>query len=184
MAIIIVTAPSGAGKTSIMGAVASLKHLGLGECISMTTREIRDGEEDGVTYYYTDKGTFETLKDNGEFAEHVEYSGNYYGIQKEEIERVLEEYNHVYIIAEYNGYKQLKTIYPNAVGIFMHMSKEDCMANMLLRGDSYDNATKRIGTYEEEIKNKGEFDYVIKNVRGKQRQTENLIYNIITQYDN
>jgi guanylate kinase len=63
------------------------------------------------------------------------------------------------------------------------MSKEDCMANMLLRGDSFDKAMSRIKKYEDEISKRNGFQYVIKNVRGKQAQTVNILRAIISQYD-
>jgi guanylate kinase len=185
MAVFLITAPSGAGKTSIMNYIK--KYVAgrsyLGEVISHTTRPMRDGEVDGVTYYYIDREKFESMHSNGEFAEKVNYDGNLYGVSKEEIERVQKQFNHVYIIVEFNGYKQIKEAFPDAVGIFLHMTKEDCMANMLLRGDGLEKANKRIATYEAEMMNRYVYDYVIKNVRGKQDVTARIISDIIRQYD-
>lgn len=181
MAIFLITAPSGAGKTSIMERVVRMmgnKNV-LGECISHTTREMRDGEENGKTYYFKDKKKFDELDAEGYFAEKVVYDGNSYGVSKSEIDRVLKTHEHVYIIVEYNGYKQIKEVYPDAVGIFLHMSKEDCFANMLLRGDSFEKANKRIYTYEEEMANRVAYDYVIKNVRGQQTAVSHIITSIV-----
>lgn len=188
MSIFLVTAPSGSGKTSIMNRVVEslnksflIKKKTIGECISHTTREMRDGEIDRVTYYYKTKIEFDHMKKLDEFAESVIYDGNHYGISKEEINRVLKTYKHVYIIVNYDGYKQVKKAFPNAVGIFLHMSKEDCLANMLLRGDSMDNAMKRFNTYDEEMANKHDFDYVVKNIRWKMDETVEIIKDIIIQ---
>lgn len=180
MAIFLMTAPSGAGKTTL---AQRLQKLGVWqECISHTTRPMRNGEVEGVTYYYIDEKSFlESVKDDL-FAEHVRYDGHFYGISKNEIERVIGKGNHVFIIVNYDGYQQVKNAYPDAVGIFIHMSKEDCMANMLLRGDKIEKATSRIEKYNEEMKNRHDFDYVIKNVRGKQSSTEVILYNIVKQY--
>jgi|SRR5690606_21575975 len=180
MAIFLITGASGSGKTSIAQMIQ--KSGTWQECISTTTRPMRDGEVEGKTYYYVDKEQFEAMYENGEFAEKVEYDGNLYGITKKEIERVMSKGRHVFIIVEYNGYLQIKEQYPEAIGIFLYMDKEDCMANMLLRGDSLEKATARINTYDEEIVNRKYFDYVIKNVRGKMVSTVQIIRGIITQY--
>lgn len=182
MALILLTAPSGTGKTSIMEMVQNYlgKHALL-ECVSHTTRPMRDGEVDGKTYYYIDKDYFQVGIDGGEFAEYIEYDGHLYGISVEEIKRRMNEAENVYIIVNYDGYKQVKEKFPDAVGIFLHMSKEDCMANMLLRGDSIENAVARIELYDDEMKNRVDYDYVIKNVRDKQMFTRNIITGIIYQ---
>lgn len=180
MAIFTITAPSGAGKTSI---AQMIQRQGVwDECISHTTRPMRDGEVNGETYYFVFKKEFEEMVTYDEFAEQVEYDGNYYGVSNEEIERVMEKGKHVFIIVEYSGYLQIKEQYPESVGIFIYMSKEDCMANMLLRGDSLEKAISRISTYDEEIENRKHFDYVIKNVRGKMASITSIIHGIISQY--
>lgn len=181
MAIFLITAPSGAGKTTIAQAIAKGGHWE--ECISHTTRAMRDGEVEGKTYYFVDREQFAQMDKNGELAERVEYNGNRYAVSKAEIERVLAKGKHVFIIVENDGYNQIKEQYPDAVGIFLHMSKEDCFANMLLRGDTFQGATERIELYDEEMKNSVEYDYVVKNVRYKQRQTEDVFKAIISQYN-
>jgi len=185
MALILLTAPSGTGKTSIMEYV--VRHLfprgTVSECISHTTRKMRAGEVDGETYYYVDSKKFGDMIEDEEFAECVRYDGNSYGITIDEIKRVQEQSRHVYIILNYDGYRQVKQIFPEAVGIFLHMSKEDCMANMLLRKDSMKNALKRIELYDEEIKNRNDYDYVIKNVRNRLPYTAQVIQSIMRQYE-
>ena len=178
----IITAPSGAGKTTIAQAIA--KAGDWTECISHTTRKIRDGEQHGKTYYYVDVPTFNTMKANDELAENLKYNGNLYGISKAEIERVTNTGRDVFIIAEYHGYLQIKDIYPNAIGIFIHMSKEDCLANMLLRGDKINDALERVSFYDDEMKDVVDYDYVIRNVRDKRFETENIIKSIIRQNSN
>jgi guanylate kinase len=185
MAIFLITAPSGAGKTSVMNYVKTyILPTELGECVSHTTRDMREGEVEGETYYFISREYFREMYEEGEFVEVVIYDDNLYGITEEEIKRVQKKYNHVYIIVEFNGYQQIKEIFPDAVGIFLHMSKEDCMANMLLRGDSIKKAEVRISTYEQEMLNRHSYDYVVKNVRGKQDETARIIAGIIRQYKN
>jgi guanylate kinase len=185
MAIFLITAPSGVGKTSVMNYVAEQSQfVNIGECISHTTRPMRDGEEEGVTYYYVDQDEFEDMKQAGAFAEAVNYGGNLYGISKLEIARVLRDYEHVYIIVDFNGYKQVKEAYPEAIGIFLHATKEDCAVNMANRGDTKENIELRLSTYEAEMMNRYVYDYVVKNVRGKKWLTAKIVENIIMQYRN
>ena len=181
MTLYLITAPSGAGKTTV---AQDVMKQGLWiECISHTTRPMRDGEVDGVTYHFVDEKTFLHMKKDGKFAEDVMYDGNYYAVSHHEIGQKLEENENVFIIVDFNGYGQVKAMYPDAVGIFLHMSKEDCLANMLLRGDSMENAVRRIGKFDSEMENSGDFDYVIKNVRDRLEYTEVIIRNIIYQHN-
>lgn len=183
MAVFTMTAPSGAGKSYFVKRMVDLRVWIEG--ISTTTRIIRikDGEVDGKTYYFKSKDEFLEMDDNAEFAECVEYDGNYYGITKAEIERVQKLGGHIVIIVEHEGYKQIKELYPDSINIFLHMTKEDCMANMLLRGDSLEKALKRIELYDNEMKNSADFDYVVKNVRNKQDATLQILTAIVRQYN-
>ncbi|AKQ08458.1 guanylate kinase [Bacillus phage PBC2] len=181
MTLFLITAPSGAGKTSIMHALNTYMGEGvLSECVSHTTRPMREGEVDGESYYFTDEQTFKDGIVLEAFAETVKYDGHLYGISKSEID--YKDTRHAYIIVNYDGYKQVKKVYPDAVGIFLYMSKEDCMISMLERGDSIEKALSRIELYDDEIKDKHDFDYVVKNVRGKFHETKNIVAHIIGQY--
>jgi guanylate kinase len=178
--IYLITAPSGAGKTTIAQALA--KQGEWVECISHTTREMRKGEVEGQTYYYITKEQFATMHKNDELAEAVTYGNNRYGVSKAEIERVMATGKDVFIIVEHYGYLQVKEQYPEAIGIFLYMTKEDCMANMLIRGDKINDALERISFYDEEMSNRGEYDYVVRNVRDRRFQTEIIIKSIISQH--
>ncbi|AZU98873.1 putative guanylate kinase [Bacillus phage pW2] len=183
MALFLITGMSGAGKTSVMDGVRNGMRHKLSECVSHTTRPKRDGEEDGKAYYFIDETTFQRGLDGGEFAETVIYDGYGYGIAKDEIKHRQAETTHAYIIVNYEGYKQVKEVFPDAIGIFLYTSKEDCMINMLSRGDNLDKANKRIELYDDELKNRNDYDYVIKNVRNKITGTMSIIENIIWQYN-
>ena len=180
MTLFVITGASGSGKTAIAQDIQ--KGDWWTECISHTSRNKREGEKNGETYYFISEKQFLEFDKMGAFVEQVVYDGNYYGISKDEINRARDEHENVFIIADYHGYKQIKEQYPKSVGIFLYMSKEDCLANMLLRGDSFDNAVARISTYEEELGNRDKYDYVVKNVRDRQYCTENVLINIIKQY--
>lgn len=174
MTLFLITAPSGAGKTTICNRVDNWV-----ECVSHTTRPMRNGEEHGKTYYFVSRQEFNRIDLKNGFVEKVEYDGNQYGVSIEELEEKEKKLRHVYIIVEYDGYKQIKKKYPDAVGIFLYMSKEDCMANMLLRGDSLESANNRIARYDSEIENRKDYDYVVKNVRGRMNNTISIIKEIV-----
>lgn len=180
MAMFIITGASGSGKTTLAKLLQERRTWK--ECISHTTRPMRDNEKDEETYYFISEDKFLEMSADGDFAEEVEYDGYRYGISIDEIDRVHDEHNHMFIILEYGGYKQIKKLYPEAIGIFIYMSKEDCMANMLLRGDTLSKSLSRILTYEDEIENRNEYDYVIKNVRGQVEATLLIIHHIVAQY--
>ncbi len=180
MTLFLITAPSCSGKTTITNQVAGYDDWV--ECISHTTRPMRNGEVVGETYYFISDEDFQDMENNDEFAETVEYHGNSYGITKSEISEKLEECKHAYIIVDYNGFLQIKEQFPDAVGIFLYMDKEDCLANMLLRGDNMETAIERISTYHKELENSVSYEYVIKNVRNKKQFTVDIIRNIIRQY--
>ena len=183
MALFLITGMSGAGKTSIMDEVRNRLKYELSECISHTTRPKRDNEVDGKAYYFINDETFTRGKEGNEFAETVEYHGYKYGISKAEIKEKQRQTKHAYIIVNYEGYKQVKEVFPDAIGIFLYTTKEDCMINMLSRGESIDQANERITTYDKEFKNRHDYDYVIKNVRNKMTGTTGIIENIIWSYN-
>lgn len=180
MTLFLITGMSGAGKTTIANTIQQYGEWI--EIISYTTRPKRIGEVDGNTYYFINQEEFEKMKSNGEFIETTEYDSNFYGISRYEIEEKLSDYKRAFIIVDNNGYNQIKKLYPDAIGIFLYMTKEECLANMLLRGDSMDNALRRISTYDDELATSVEYDYVIKNVRDKVNSTINVVRNIINQY--
>lgn len=183
MSIFIVVGPSGAGKTTLAQEMQERELWK--ECVSHTTRPMRkeDGEKEGVTYYFVSPEIFNSKLENGEFAESVEYHGHRYGISNQEIKRVIGNGRHVFIIAEDNGHDQIKELYPDAISIFLYMSKEDCLLNMLQRGDKADKAIGRIKTFDKEMENKGKYDYVIRNVHGKQEEVISVLSSIVVQYD-
>jgi guanylate kinase len=181
MTIFLITGASGTGKTTLAENISERDVWK--ECISTTTRPMRKGEVKGETYYFVSQQEFNELQSKNVFVETVLYDGNRYGVTHKEIERVLERNKNAYIIVEHDGYKQLKEIYPDAIGIFLYISKEDCMVNMLHRGDSLDKALKRIETYDDEMLNREDYDYVIKNVRGKSNNTTAIMEEIIKSHN-
>lgn len=168
----LVSGHSGSGKSSIMKTVMK------NEVVSFTTREKRQGEVDGKDYIFITLDEFNKLKDDNRLVEYVEYSGNMYGITKDELENKLNK-GHAFCIVDYHGMNQLKKFYPNVTTIFLYTSYEDAMIQMLNRGDPADRVLERMSTYKEEMSNRIDYDYVIKNNHKQMNNTIQIIYNII-----
>ena len=152
----IVSGPSGSGKTTIMRSLMN------NEIISFTTRPKRRNEVDGKDYIFITKEQFHKLLNSNGLIEHTEYGGNYYGVTKEEFENKLNK-GDAFFIADYNGMKQVKQIYPYCETIFIYVKKEDAERNMRERGDSEEFIQKRLSTYEDEIDNLIYYDHVVVN---------------------
>lgn len=168
-----VSGPSGSGKTTIMRSIMD------NELISFTTRKIRDGEANGKDYIFISKEEFDELYDDNMLAEYTEYGSNFYGLTIDELEEKL-QFGDAFFICDNNGFVQIKEKYDNIVSIFLYADKEDCIDNMRTRGDEQLSIAQRLSTYEEEVKNKNQYDYAIKNSRGYKRQVEDIMKNIIT----
>ena len=151
---------SGTGKTSI--GLYMRNELNIPEIVSHTTRAIRPGEVDGVTYYYVSEAEFETI----EKIEEVVYSGNRYCISKEEIDRKLETSDKLFVICDKEGMLQLKKHYPDEVRVvYVYISLVEMAERMRKRGDNEDNIAKRLAFAHEtgELNNIEHADYVVIN---------------------
>lgn len=155
-----ITGHSGSGKTTTMRQAMG-QHK---EIVSITTRAMREGEVDGVDYYYIDNETFYNMKLNDELAEYTDYYGSSnYGATMEEIDSKLSK-GDSFIVVDYNGFSQLKRKFPDIVGIFMYTDKQTAEDRMKLRGDKPESIEVRLSTYEAEMMNAHNYDYVLKNV--------------------
>jgi guanylate kinase len=164
-----VTGPSGSGKTSIMREVMD------NELLSFTTRPMREGEVDGRDYIFIKEEQFQNMLESGALAEYTGYDGNFYGLTLEELYFKLQYNSNAFFICDNNGFNQVSKKYNKIVSIFLYADKEDCKLNMANRGDSDEKITARLSTYDDEINNKGQYDYVVKNIRGNRRYTMEAI---------
>ena len=109
---------SGAGKGTLVKKLIE-EHKNYSLSISMTTRAPREGEVDGVHYFFIDKPTFEENIRSGKMLEYAEYQGNYYGTPKEYVEQQLSAGNDVILEIEYLGAFQVKKMLPEALLLFV-----------------------------------------------------------------
>ncbi|PLR99525.1 guanylate kinase [Bacillus sp. T33-2] len=168
----LISGHSGSGKTTLM------KSLMDNEVISFTTRERRNGEQEGVDYKFISIDQFNQMKYQNKLIEWVEYSGNFYGIDAEEFESKIST-GEAFCIVDYHGMTQFKAFYPNCCTIFLYTPYKQAYKQMLNRGDAEDKIASRLHTYNEELKNRKHYDYVIRNNSGQFENTRNIIMSII-----
>lgn len=158
------TGPSGTGKGTILSQVLKQdKRLFLS--VSATTRAPREGETHGKHYYFLDKQTFEDKINKGEFLEHAQYVGNYYGTLEQPVNEQLKSGNDVVLEIEVQGAMQIHEKRPDAVMIFVAPPSIEELERRLI-GRGTENAEKiaaRMKTAEEELKQSDKFDYIIVN---------------------
>jgi len=162
----VVSAPSGAGKSSLVSAVlAGDKRLALS--VSFTTRPPRSGEVDGREYHFVDGKTFEKMLGRGEFLESAEVHGNRYGTSRKWIGESRAKGLDVVLEIDWQGARQVREAFPDAVSIFILPPVPvlpELERRLRARGQDTEEAIqRRLHDAREEISHVGEFDYVIIN---------------------
>ena len=159
-----ITAPSGAGKTSLIEALMRADPS-LKLSISYTTRSPRPGEADGVDYHFVDDATFLAMRGRGEFLESAEVHGNRYGTSKKVILDAVQRGEDLILEIDWQGARQVRELYPQCVGIFIHPpAVEELERRMRARGQDSDGVIRRrVENAREELTHAGEFKYAIIN---------------------
>jgi guanylate kinase len=160
----VVTAPSGAGKTSLINALLR-EDPRLKLSISYTTRSPRPGEQDGREYHFVDDATFLAMRARGEFLESAEVHGHRYGTSRQVINEALARGDDLVLEIDWQGARQVRALYPGCVGIFIHPpSVEELERRMRSRGqDAEAVIRRRLDNAREELAHAGEFEYAIIN---------------------
>ena len=160
----IVAAPSGAGKTTLVGRLLA-EDAGVRHSISFTTRSPRAGEEDGREYHFIDVQRFLAMRERGEFAEWAEVHGNFYGTSRVWLDQRMQEGCDMVLEIDWQGAQQMRRQFPEAVGIFILPPSIAELENRLRRrgADSEDVIARRVAGALGEMRHVGEFDFVIIN---------------------
>ncbi|MBL0284356.1 MAG: guanylate kinase [Zoogloea sp.] len=160
----IVTAPSGAGKTTLVSGLLDRDPM-VRLSVSYTTRAPREGEVDGRHYHFVDVATFRALRDKGEFLEWAEVHSNYYGTSKAWLEAQVRSGKDILLEIDWQGAQQVRKAFPEAVGVFiLPPSLEELERRLRGRGtDSEDVIARRVLGARGEMRHVAEFDYVIIN---------------------
>ena len=160
----IVAAPSGAGKTTLVGRLLAddpqVQHS-----ISFTTRAPRPGEQNGREYHFIDGQRFLAMRERGEFAEWAEVHDNFYGTSRLWLEQRMKEGCDMMLEIDWQGAQQMRRQFPEAIGIFILPPSIAELENRLRRrgADSEDVIARRVAGALAEMRHVGEFDFVIIN---------------------
>lgn len=160
----IITAASGAGKTSLIKALlAKDEHLKLS--ISHTTRNPRPSELNGVDYHFVDDATFLRMLGEAQFLESAEVHDARYGTSQTAVEAPLKDGSDVILEIDWQGAAQVRRLYPHAISIFVLPPSIEALERRLNgRGqDSAEVISKRVAAARTEMRHVGEFDYVTIN---------------------
>lgn len=160
----IVSAPSGAGKTSLVRRVIS-DLAGVGVSVSHTTRPMRPGETDATDYFFTDRDTFEQMIEADQFLEYAEVFGNYYGTSLEAVQQSLSDGNDVILEIDWQGAAQVRQKLDEVVSIFiLPPSRATLIERLKGRGqDSAEVIERRTEEAVAEMQQYHRADYLIIN---------------------
>ena len=160
----IVSAPSGAGKTSLLRQLVPADDR-LTMSVSHATRAMRPGEEDGVHYHFVSVQRFEQLVDEGAFLEHARVFDNYYGTAEASVRELLASGRDVVLEIDWQGARQVRKRFPEAESVFIAPPSIEALRDRL-RGRGQDSAEvveRRMADARAELSHFGEYDYLVIN---------------------
>ena len=162
--LIVISAPSGAGKTSVLFEVLKL-HPEITFSVSATTRKPREGEKDGVNYHFLTEEEFEASIKKKELLEWNIVHGNKYGTFKSSVKEVLDKGEHIILDTDTVGAFNIRKHFPEAILIFIIPPSPDVLKERLEKRStgSPENIKKRFETYPKEISRMHEYNYIIIN---------------------
>ena len=160
----VVTAPSGAGKTSLINALLA-DDRALALSVSYTTRPPRPGEQNGREYHFVDLPRFEAMLERGEFLESAEVHGHRYGTSQKVIDEVRARGRDLVLEIDWQGAEQVRRLYPESIGIFiLPPSMAELERRLRARAQDSDEAIRRrLRNAAAEMSHAAEFKYAIIN---------------------
>ena len=162
--LIVVSAPAGCGKDTILEQ-ALKRNENLYYSVSATSRDMRPGETEGVSYYFRTREQFRQMIDNGELLEYAEYVGNFYGTPKKAVEDMLRAGKDVVLKIEIQGAANVKKMFPDCTMVFIvPPSMQELERRLIKRGtETPDVIEKRLETARKELYFAKNYDFIITN---------------------
>jgi guanylate kinase len=163
--LIVLSGPSGVGKGTVRRYLEQDPSLHLVYSTSMTTRQPRNGEKDGVDYYFVSKEEFEKHIEKGDLLEHASFVGNYYGTPAEEVERLRNEGKNVLLEIEVQGAQQIAQKVEDVVSIFLTPPSMDELENRIRKraSEPEEIIQERLAKAEKEMKLVSQYKYTVCN---------------------
>ena len=162
--LILISAPSGAGKTSLVNEIIDRDDQ-LIKSVSHTTREKRPGEEESLDYFFTTESEFNQMVSNNDFIEHAEVFGNFYGTSKNYVEENLDSGFDVILEIDWQGAQQIQSVKREAISIFIAPPTKQELENRLRkRGkDSEETISIRMSQATSDMKKATNYNYIVIN---------------------
>ncbi|WP_175988896.1 guanylate kinase [Bacillus sp. Marseille-Q1617] len=163
--LIVLSGPSGVGKGTVRKAIFSQEDTKFEYSISMTTRKPREGEVDGVDYFFKSREEFEALIEQGKLLEYAEFVGNYYGTPVDYVRETINKGKDVFLEIEVQGAQQVRDKFPEGLFIFLAPPSLSELQNRLVtRGTETDEVIQgRLNTARKEIEMMNLYDYIVEN---------------------
>ena len=163
--LIVLSGPSGVGKGTVLKEVMKDESLRLAFSISMTTREKREGEENGVNYFFVTKDQFEQAVKDGKLLEYAEFVGNYYGTLLDYVEKLRNEGTNVILEIEVQGCLQVQEKEPDAITIFIVPPSMQELENRIRgrKSEPEEIIQQRLAKAEKEMEMLNKYKYVVCN---------------------
>ncbi len=159
------SAPSGAGKTSLVKALLAHKPDQIGVSVSHATRKRREGEVDGKDYHFVEIAQFEQMVANGEFLEHARVFDNYYGTSQRAVEDVQSQGKHVILEIDWQGARQVKQKIPQTIPIFILPPSREILRQRLTdrATDATEIIERRMAAADEEMSHYSDAEFLVVN---------------------
>lgn len=163
--LLVISAPSGCGKDTVISSVLEKMENDAYLSVSMTTRSIRPGEQEGINYYYVTEEEFFRNVNEGNMLEYARYGSNYYGTPVKPVKKLMSEGKVVILIIEVEGGGNVRKTFPEAVKVFIMPPSMQVLENRL-RGrntDSEQAILDRLEIAKKEMERAVEYDYIVEN---------------------